>query len=135
MEGLTKEDICKFVEKSIVDGQYNEELLFLVPFKMIERVKAILYLDLTGYSGVISSHSIRHIKKGHPDDVEYICEVLDIIQKFSKVKKSIRRDPKTGVNLVHLEFYKKYNNQTVKLVKLKIHREKRLELKTLFVKD
>jgi hypothetical protein len=32
-----------------------------------------------------------------------------------------------------LEFYKKFDNDVVKLVKLK--REKRLELKTLFVKD
>ena len=33
------------------------------------------------------------------------------------------------------EFYKKYSNDTVKLVKLKIHRDKRLELKTIFIKD
>jgi hypothetical protein len=51
------------------------------------------------------------------------------------VKKSITRDHKTGASLVSLVFYKKYDNQTVKLIKLKVHREKRLELKTLFVKD
>ncbi len=135
MEELTKEEICKFVEKSISNRQYNDELLFLLPLKTIERVKEILYFDLNGYRGVISSHSIRHVKRGHPDDVEYICEILEIIQKFSMVKKSITRDPKTGASLVSLEFYKKYDNQTVKLIKLKVHREKRLELKTLFVKD
>jgi len=135
MEELTKEEICKFVEKSIADRQYNEELLFLLPLKTIQRVKEILYFDLNGYKGVISSHSVRHVKRGHPDDVEYICEILEIIQKFSMVKKSITRDHKTGASLVSLEFYKKYDNQTIKLVKLKVHREKRLELKTLFVKD
>ena len=135
MEELTKEAICKFIENSISNRQYDDELLFGLPIITIQRVKEILYFDLTDYHGVISSHSIRHVKRGHPDDVEYICEIMEIIQKFSKVQKSITRDHKTGASLVSLEFYKKYENKTVKLVKLKIHREKRLELKTLFVKD
>ena len=135
MEELTKEKICIFVENSISNKQYNDELLFELPITTIQRVKEILYFDLTGYIGVISSHSIRHVKRGHPDDIEYICEIMEIIQKFSKVQKSITRDRKTGANLVSLEFYKKYKNDMVKLIKLKIHRKKRLELKTLFVKD
>ncbi|MBA1420058.1 MAG: hypothetical protein FAF03_04145 [Epsilonproteobacteria bacterium] len=135
MEELTKEEICIFIEKSISDRQYNDELLFELPNTTIQRVKEILYFDLTAYKGVISSHSVRHVKHGHPNDVEYICEIMEIIQNFSKVQKSITRDHKTGASLVSLEFYKKYDNKTVKLVKLKIHREKRLELKTLFVKD
>ena len=40
-----------------------------------------------------------------------------------------------GATLVNLEFYKKFDNDVVKLVKLKVNREKVLELKTLFVKD
>jgi len=135
MEELTKEKICEFVEKSIANRQYNDELLFLLPSQTIQRVKEILYFDLNGYLGVISSHSVRHVKRGHPNDVAYICEIMEIIQKFSKVQKSITRDHKTGASLVSLEFYKQYDNKTVKLIKLKIHREKRLELKTLFVKD
>ena len=135
MEELTKEEICTFVENSISNRQYNDELLFELPLTTIQRVKEILYFDLTNYRGVISSHSVRHVKRGHPDDVEYICEIMEIIQKFSKVQKSITKDHKTGASLVSLEFYRKYENKMVKLVKLKIHREKRLELKTLFVKD
>ena len=135
MEALTKEEICAFVEKSITDRQYNDKLLFLLPLKTIQRVKEVLYFDLRDYQGVISSHSVRHVKRGHPEDVRYICEVMEIIQTFSKVHKSITRDQKTGASLISLEFYKKYNNQTVKLVKLKVHRDKRLELKTVFIKD
>jgi len=135
MEELTKEEICDFVEKSILDKQYNDELLFLLPIKAIQRIKEILYFDLTNYQGVISSHSVRHVKRGHPNDVKYICEIMEILQKFSKVQKSITRDPKTGASLISLEFYKIYDSGTVKLVKLKVHREKRLELKTIFVKD
>lgn len=57
---------------------------------------------------------------------------MKIVEDFSKVEKSITRDHKTGANLVSLEFYKSYKD---KRVKLKIHREKRLELKTLFIED
>ena len=135
MEELIKEKICAFIKKSMTDRQYNDELFFELPITTIQRIKEILYFDLTDYIGVISSHSVRHVKRGHPDDVEYICEIMEIIQKFSKVQKSITKDHKTGASLVSLEFYRKYENKTVKLVKLKIHREKRLELKTLFVKD
>ena len=135
MEVLTREMICIFVEKSLFNRQYNEELNFSLPLKTIERVKEILHLNLYGYVGIISSHSVRHVRRGHPNEIEYICEVLEIIQQFSKVKKSLTRDHKTGASLVSLEFYKKYDNQTVKLVKLKVHRDKRLELKTVFLKD
>jgi hypothetical protein len=135
MKELSREEICEFVEKSLSHRQYNDELFFLLPSQTIQRVKEILYFDLSNYQGVISSHSVRHVKRGHPNDVVYICEIMEIIQKFSKVQKSITRDKKTGASLVSLEFYKKYDNKTVKLVKLKIHREKKLELKTLFVKD
>ena len=135
MQEPTKEEICAFVEESIANRQFNEELVFSLPTKTVIRIKEILYFDLTLYVGVISSHSIRHIKRGHPDDLNYICEIMEILQKFSRVEKSITKDPKTGASLVSLVFYKKYENNMVKLVKLKIHREKRLELKTLFVKD
>lgn len=132
---LTREEICCFVDESLSNKQYNEELLFTLSLKTIKRVKEILHFNLSGYMGVISSHSVRHIKRGHPNNVHYICEILEIVKNFSEVRPNNRRDPKTGSNLVSLEFYKKFNGQTVKLVKLKIHREKRLELKTLFIKD
>ncbi len=135
MDKLTKDNICSFVKISISDKKYNDELLFCLSAKVIKRIKDILYIDLTNYQGVISSHSIRHIKKGHPDDISYICDIFEILEKFTHIKKSITRDRRTGSSLVSLEFYKTYNKKTVKLVKLRVYRKKRLELKTLFVKD
>ena len=135
MQQPTREEICTFVEQSISNRQFNDELIFSLPAKTITRIKEILYFDLTLYIGVISSHSIRHIKRGHPNDLDYICETLEILQEFYRVEKSITKDHKTGASLVSLVFYKKYENNMIKLVKLKIHREKRLELKTLFVRD
>jgi len=131
----TRDEICIFVETSISNKQYNEEIIFDLPLKTIERVRQKLPFNMIGYQCSISSHAVRHIKKGHPNDLEYICEIIDILENFSKVKKSIIRCTKTGGNLVNLEFYKKFDNDVVKLVKLKINREKILELKTLFVID
>jgi hypothetical protein len=65
----------------------------------------------------------------------YICDIVEILETFYRVEKSITRDRKTGASLVSLEFYKKYEGNTLKLVKLIIHIKKRLELKTLFIRQ
>ena len=116
----TEEELCLFVEKSISNRQYNEEIIFDLPVITIERVKKKLPFNMVGYSCVISSQSIRHIKRGHPYDLDYICKIVDILENFSKVIKSLTRCNKTGANLTSLEFYKKFDNDIVKLVKLKV---------------
>jgi len=131
----SKDDICSFVKNSITDKQYNEKIIFTLPTKTITRVKEQLSLNMVNYKCSITSHAIRHIKKGHPNDLKYICEIINILEDFSKVQKSLIRCNKTGATLVHLEFYKTFEKDIVKLVKLKIHRNRILELKTLFVKD
>ena len=131
----TRDEICIFVKTSISNKQYNEQIIFQLPQITIDRVNKKLPFNMIGYKCSISSHAVRHIKKGHPNDLEYICEIIDILESFSKVQKSLIRCNKTGATLVNLEFYKKFDNDIVKLVKLKVNREKVLELKTLFVKD
>lgn len=130
-----KEKICIHVKTSINDKQYNEEVSFPIPEKTVKRVKAVLHMNMKDYICIIKSHDVRHVQKRHPSDINFICEIPDIIQKFHRVEKSLTKDKKTGSTLVNLEFYKKYENNIVKLVKLKIHHDKRLELKTIFIKD
>jgi hypothetical protein len=130
-----KEQICELIQNSILNKQYNEEIVFDIPEKTITRIKEILHFNMIGYKCVITSHSIRHVKRGHPNDLSYICEIPTIIQKFDRVQKSITKDKKTNSTLISLEFYKKYKDNTVKLVKLKVHTDKRLELKTLFIEN
>ncbi len=130
-----KQLICKHIDNSLNDKQFKEELSFDIPVETVRRVKGILHLDMTGYKCIIRSNDVRHVKKRHPSDVAFICEIPEIIQHFHSVKKSITKDFKTGISLVNLEFYKKYDKKNVKLVKLKIHIKKRLELKTLFVEE
>ena len=130
-----KEQICELVQKSIQDKQYNNEVVFDIPLKTVKRIKEILHFNMDEFKCVITSHSIRHVKKGHPNDLPYICEIPIIIQKFDRVQKSITKHIKTNSTLISLEFYKKYSNNTIKLVKLKINVDKRLELKTLFIEE
>lgn len=130
-----KEQICELIQKSIQNKQYNSEILFDIPLKTVKRIKEILHFNMNEYKCVITSHSIRHVKKGHPNDLPYICEIPIIIQKFDRIQKSITKDKKTNSTLISLEFYKKYSNNTIKLVKLKINVDKRLELKTLFIEE
>ena len=134
MNGL-KQLICEHIENSVSNKQFKEELCFDIPLETVRRVKSILHFDMAGYTCVIRSNDVRHVKRRHPYDVLYICEIPEIIQHFHSVKKSITRDFKTGASLINLEFYKNYGKKSVKLVKLKVHIKKRLELKTLFVEE
>ena len=87
-----REQICEHINKSISNKQYTEELSFPMPEKTAKRIKAILHLNMKDYNYLIKSHDVRHIHKRHPNDVEYICEIPEIIQKFYKVNKSIIKD-------------------------------------------
>ncbi|MBS4069076.1 MAG: hypothetical protein KGZ62_10795 [Sulfurimonas sp.] len=130
-----REKICTHVELSLTDAQYNEELCFPIPQKTVKRLLQILHLNIDDYTCVIKSHDVRHVKKRHPKDVDYICEIPIIMQKFDRVEKSIVRCKKTGASLVNFAFEKKYNKNIVKLVKLRVLKDKKLELKTIFVKE
>ncbi len=132
---ILKDKILLHVEKSIQNKQYNKELSFDISDESIRRIKAILHFDMNGYRCILKSHDIRHVHKRHPQDVVFISQIPNILETFNFVKKSIIRDKKTGSHLVNLEFYKNISGKKVKLVKLKIHIKKRLELKTLFVED
>lgn len=127
--------ISQHVNNSLLDSQFNDEFSFNIPKETVRRIQGILYLDMSGYVCIIKSHDVRHVKKRHPNDVKYICEIPEILENFNKVEKSITKDKKTGASLINLEFYKKFGNDNIKLVKLKIHIKKRLELKTIFVRD
>ena len=130
-----RKKICIHVDLSIADTQYNEELCFPIPPKTVKRLLQILHLNIENYTCVIKSHDVRHVKKRHPEDIDYICEIPIIIQKFDRVEKSIVRCEKTGTSLVNFAFEKRYDKNTVKLVKLRVLRDKKLELKTIFVKE
>ena len=133
MTELEKE-ICTLVENSLLDNQFKHSIFFSLPSRAIEEISKILYRSkLKEYQCEINSHDIRHSYKGHKDDIHYICKIPEIIATFTKVVKSVTQHSKTGKTIVSIEFYKKYDNQEVKLVKMDLIKDKKLRLKTIFV--
>ena len=94
-----RENICTHVENSISNKQFKEVLSFPIPKETVRRVKGILHFDMNGYECVIKSDDVRHVKKRHPDDVYYICEIPQIIQDFHSVKKVLQKILKQVLHL------------------------------------
>jgi len=67
--------------------------------------------------------------------VLYICLISEIINAFDKVTKSIEPNRRTKKTEIFVVFEKKYDDGTVKLVKLRNLIDKSLSLKTIFRKD
>jgi len=64
-----------------------------------------------------------------------ICLIAEIITTFDKVSKSIEPNRRTKKTEIFVVFEKKYNDNTIKLVKLRNLKDKELLLKTIFKKD
>ena len=131
---MIKDEIAELVKKSLNDTQYNSEVSFELTDDILSRLSEKGFeISLSGYECVIRASEIRHIYKQHPDDVWLITEIPNILKTFKSVKQSNTKDSQTGKPLINLEFYKSYDKKNIKLVKLRIFKNKRLELKTLFV--
>ncbi len=129
-----EKDICTLVENSLSDNQFVDSIFFPLPSRAIEKIGKILYRSkLKEYQCEINSHDIRHSFKGHKDDIHYVCKIPEIVATFTKIVKSVTQHSKTGKTIVSIEFYKKYDNQEVKLVKMDLVKDKRLRLKTIFI--
>jgi hypothetical protein len=126
--------ICELVTKSLEDKNYTDSIFFPLPQKAIDEIKKIMYRSkLNEYQCEINSHDIRHTNKGHKEDINYICKIPEIVADFNYIRKSITKHSKTNKTIVSIEFYKKYQNEEVKLVKMDLLKDKRLRLKTIFV--
>lgn len=131
MEKLEAE-ICNLVELSLLDKTYCGQVSFLLSQKTIDKAWKLLFIDIRDYICVIHSDEIRHIKREHHDDVYFICKIPYYLEKFVKLERSIVPDRKTGKPVTSLIFIKRNENNSVKMVKTNLSREKILRLKTLF---
>jgi len=129
-----EKNICTLIENSLSNNQFIDSIFFPLPSRAIKEIGKILYRSkLKEYQCEINSHDIRHSYKGHKDDIHYICKNPEIVETFTKVDKSVTQHPKTKKIIISIEFYKKYNNQEVKLVKMDLIKDKKLRLKTIFI--
>jgi len=132
---MPKELICDLMKVALSDKNSQDHITFPLHDKCIRRVKKCLNMNLDGYKCYIHCNDIRHVYNRHPEDHHYLCYVPDILKNFNSIEKENARDPRTGKAQLVYKFYKKYNGNLVKLVKMRVHKDKTINLKTLFVKD
>jgi hypothetical protein len=128
-----EEQIENLIEKSLNDKKFIDSIFFDLPIRAQQELKKILFKDFSGYVCEINSHDIRHSNKNHSQDVKYIVKVPDIVLNFNEIKKSFVEDEITGKTIHAVEFYKKYEGDIVKVVKIHLRSDKKLRLKTIFI--
>ena len=129
-----RDKICALSQISIEDKQHDDSIYFPLSDRAITEIgKVIFRAKLKEYKFEINSHDIRHTKKRHPNDFHYVCEIPKIVTEFTKVKHSLIKHKKTGKTIQSIEFYKKFDDTEVKLVKVDLLKEKILRLKTIFI--
>ncbi|MCT7499657.1 hypothetical protein N5S76_07715 [Aliarcobacter cryaerophilus] len=128
-----EKEIEELIKKSLEDKQFTDSIFFDLPLITQLELKKILFKNFDGYKCEINSHDIRHTNKNHSEDIHFISKIPDIISNFTEIKKSFVEDKKTKKTIYAIEFYKKYDDKTVKAVKIHLRKEKILRLKTLFI--
>lgn len=130
-----EEQIEILIEKSLENKKFIDSVFFDLPIRAQQELQKILFKDFSEYTCEINSHDIRHSNKNHSEDIKYISKIPDIIENFTQIKKSFVEDEKTKKTIHAVEFYKKYQNNVVKVVKIHLRKDKKLRLKTIFVKN
>ena len=128
-----EKEIEELIKKSLEDKQFTDSIFFDLPLITQLELKKILFKNFDGYKCEINSHDIRHTNKNHSEDIHFISKIPEIISNFTEIKKSFVEDKKTKKTIYAVEFYKKYDDKTVKAVKIHLRKEKILRLKTLFI--
>lgn len=132
---LTLEDkIAILIIKSLEDKKYVDSIYFNLPERAQIELKKILFKDFSGYICEINSHDIRHANKNHSEDINYITKIPDIVTNFNEIKKSFVEDKATNKPIHAVEFYKKYEDTQIKVVKIHLRKDKKLRMKTIFNK-
>ena len=128
-----KKEIEELIKNSLEDKQFADSVFFDLPLITQLELKKLLFKSFDGYKCEINSHDIRHTNKNHSEDIHFISKIPDIISNFTEIKKSFVEDKKTKKTIYAIEFSKKYDNKTVKAVKIHLRKDKILRLKTLFI--
>lgn len=128
-----EKEIEELIKKSLEDKQFTDSIFFDLPLITQLELKKLLFKSFDGYKCEINSHDIRHTNKNHSEDIHFISKIPEIISNFTEIKKSFVEDKKTKKTIYAVEFYKKYDDKTVKAVKIHLRKEKILRLKTLFI--
>jgi len=122
----------EFIEYSLNSTERKSIYTINISSEACEAVKKHTKLNIYNYSFVIEEEYIRHIRNGHNEDLHLLEKIPEILNHFSSVEKSLTRNKQTGYTDVSLVFKKKFNDDIVRMVALRIMKNKILSLKTFF---
>ncbi len=126
-------DFSKFCNNVLSDKSNNE--YFEVQLSQNAKDKAFnAGINLNGFIFHIYGNSLRHIKNSHQEDLDLLPRIIPTINECDKATKSIIRDAQTGKNIINLVFNKRFDDDIMQLVAVRIHKGKILSLKTFFKK-
>jgi hypothetical protein len=109
--------LIEFIKYALNSNQKKEFELHITE-DACKVIKKATNLNVCAYTFVIEEGSVRHIKNRHPEDLELLTRIPEILNTFSHVEKSITQDKQTRQNEVSLVFRKKYEDGTVQMVAL-----------------
>ncbi|WP_375725256.1 hypothetical protein LXN10_07605 [Arcobacter sp. KX21116] len=97
-----------------------------------EAIRKHTKLNICNYSFIVEEEYIRHIRNRHKEDLHLLSKLPELLNDFSSVEKSLTRNKQTGKTDVSLVFRKKFDDDIVRMVALRIIKGKILSLRTFF---
>lgn len=146
-----KQKVGDLAKEALADKQSNRTVnLGKIEGKVIEDIKAVTGIDVSGYEQTISSRDIRHTDTGHgpirrkggrtigetaPDQVPIVekdfRQVPDLYSSYDRIT---RGSPERGTNNPTIRYHKKDSDGTLVGVEVVVTKEKTLKFKTAWRK-
>ncbi len=124
----------EFIEISLNSNTDTEVFTIKLSEEVCHRIQKYTSLNICNYTFIAEESYIRHIKNNHEEDLHLLPKLPEVLNSFTHVEKSLTKNGQTGQTDVSLVFRKKFDDNTVQMVALRIIRKQTLSLRTLFVK-
>lgn len=121
-----------FIENSLNSNTCLNTFEISILEDACKAIKKHTNLNICSYKFVIQEEYVRHVRNRHEEDLDLLTKIPDILNYFNSVEKSITQNKQTKRNEVSLVFRKKFDDDIVRMVALRVMRGKILSLKTLF---
>ena len=122
----------EFINLSLINKTKTLTYNIVISKEACELIRKHTKLNICNYSFVVEEEYIRHIRNRHKEDLHLLYKLPELLNNFSSVEKSLTRNKQTGQTDVSLVFRKKFDDNIVRMVALRIIKGKILSLRTFF---
>jgi hypothetical protein len=121
-----------FIQYSLNSTALTGKLELSISDEACRAIKKHTQLNVCKYKFIVQEEYVRHVKNRHEEDLYLLTKLPEILNSFSHVEKSLTRNAQTGQTDVSLVFRKKFDDDIVRMVALRMMKGKTLSLKTFF---